>query len=87
MLYLVYKEKREFKKVYVRINELLYQHNMSMNELHLRTGIRRAALSDLANGKRERIQLEHIEKLANALGIEDINEIITLVEVPEELGE
>ncbi|GAA0378604.1 helix-turn-helix domain-containing protein [Bacillus horti] len=75
------------KKVYVRINELLHQHNLSMNELHHRTGIRRAALSELANGKRERIQFEHVEKLANVLGIEDINEIITLVEISKELEE
>lgn len=68
------------KKIYLRINELLHEHNLSINELHLKTGIRRATLSDLANGKRIRIQFEHIEKIANALDIDDINEIITLIE-------
>ncbi|WP_326569867.1 helix-turn-helix domain-containing protein [Bacillus niameyensis] len=44
----------------------------------LLTVIRRATLSEIANGKIQRIQLEHIEKIANALNIKDINEIITL---------
>lgn len=75
------------KKVYIRINDLLHQYNLTLSELHLKTGIRRAALSELANGKRERIQIEHIEKIANTLGIEDINQIITLVEVSSEYAE
>ena len=65
-------------KVEILINELLRNYGLSMNQLHLLTGIRRATLSELANGKRQRIQLEHIEKIASALKIEDINEIITL---------
>lgn len=73
------------KKIYLRINELLYKHRLSMTELHLKTGIRRATLSELANGKRMRIQFEHIEKIANALDIDDINEIITLIDVSDEM--
>ncbi|MED4473944.1 MULTISPECIES: helix-turn-helix domain-containing protein [Bacillaceae] len=65
-------------KVDILINDLLNRYNLSINQLHLLTGIRRATLSELANHKRERIQLEHIEKIANALQIDDINEIITL---------
>jgi DNA-binding Xre family transcriptional regulator len=68
-------------KVEIRLNELLNRYNLSINQLHLLTGIRRATLSEIANNKRERIQLEHIEKIANALEIEDINEIITLRKV------
>jgi len=75
------------KKVVVRVNDLLHKYNMSISELHIRTGIRRAALSELANGKRERIQFEHIEKIANTLSIEDIRDIITLVEVPGDFEE
>lgn len=68
-------------KVEIRLNELLSRHDLSIHRLHLLTGIRRATLSEIANGKRQRIQLEHIEKIANALEIEDINEIITLSRV------
>jgi DNA-binding Xre family transcriptional regulator len=66
------------RKVKLCLNELLYQYNLSIYQLHLKTGIRRATLSELANGKRQRIQFDHIEKIANALEIDDINEIITI---------
>ncbi|PWA13081.1 XRE family transcriptional regulator [Pueribacillus theae] len=72
------------KKIELRITELLLAYNLSINELHLKTGIRRATLSELTNGKRIRIQFDHIEKIANALDIDDINEIITLVEAGNE---
>lgn len=75
------------KKVQLRLNDLLHKHNMSINELHIKTGVRRATLSELANNKRQRIQFEHIEKIANGLNIQDINEIITLVDVGEEESE
>lgn len=68
-------------KVEIVLNELLGHYDLSINQLHLLTGIRRATLSDIANGKRQRIQLEHIEKIANALEIKDINEIVTLKRV------
>lgn len=70
-------------KVEIVINELLNEYDLTINKLHLLTGIRRATLSELANGKRQRIQLEHIEKIALALEIDDINEIITLKDVKD----
>ncbi|AIC93087.1 MULTISPECIES: helix-turn-helix domain-containing protein [Shouchella] len=63
-------------KVEIALNELLHKHELTIHALHLKTGIRRATLSELANGKRERIQLEHIEKIAEALDIDDMNEIL-----------
>jgi len=41
------------KKVKLQINELLRKRNMTLTQLHVKTGIRIAALSELANGKRE----------------------------------
>jgi DNA-binding Xre family transcriptional regulator len=72
------------KKVRIMLDDLLHKRGMSLNELSLRTGVRRAALSELNGHKRERIQLDHIEKIAEELGIEDIREIITIVEVEDE---
>ncbi|OIJ14285.1 MULTISPECIES: helix-turn-helix domain-containing protein [Anaerobacillus] len=66
------------RKLKLCLNELLYKHDLSIHQLHLITGIRRATLSELANGKRQRIQFEHIEKIANALNIDDINDILRL---------
>lgn len=72
------------RKLVVKLNDLLRKYDMSLNELSLRSGVRRAALSELANGKRERIQFEHIERIADALNIDDIREIIDLVYVPDD---
>lgn len=66
------------KKVIVKINELLQQENISLRELSRLTDIRHAALSELANQKRQNINFSHIEKIADALKIEDIRDIITL---------
>lgn len=66
------------KKVIVKINELLKQENISLRELSRLTDIRHAALSELANQKRQNINFSHIEKIADALNIEDIRDIITI---------
>ncbi|MDO4924237.1 MAG: helix-turn-helix domain-containing protein [Turicibacter sp.] len=66
------------KKVIVKINELLQQENISLRELSRLTDIRHAALSELANQKRQNINFSHIEKIADALNIEDIRDIITI---------
>lgn len=68
------------KKVKLQLNELLYKRDMSLTQLHIKTGIRLAALSELANGKRQRIQFEHLEKIVQALDIEDMNEVFSIVE-------
>ncbi|KRE71988.1 helix-turn-helix domain-containing protein [Paenibacillus sp. Soil750] len=68
------------KKVVVKIAELTQKHNISLRELSRLSDVRHAALSELANGKRENINFSHIVKIAEALGIEDIREIVDLIE-------
>ncbi|TWG74405.1 DNA-binding Xre family transcriptional regulator [Bacillus subtilis J27] len=64
------------KKVVVKIHNILENKNLSLRELSRLTDIRHAALSELANQKRKNINFQHIEKIADALNIEDIREII-----------
>lgn len=64
------------KIVVVKIKDLLKEHNISLRELSRLTDIRHAALSELSNQKRENINFRHIEKIADALQIDDIREII-----------
>lgn len=71
------------KKVKLQINQLLSNHDISLTQLHVKTGIRLAALSELANGKRQRIQFEHLEKIVQALDIEDMNEVFSIIKVDE----
>ncbi|HEY2495024.1 MAG TPA: helix-turn-helix transcriptional regulator [Paenibacillus sp.] len=68
------------KKVRVTLDESLQRKGMTMNELSLKADVRRAAISELINGKRENINFRHIEQIAEVLKISDIREIITLVE-------
>ncbi|MEI3613602.1 helix-turn-helix domain-containing protein [Pseudogracilibacillus sp. SO30301A] len=68
------------KKVIVKIKDLLKKHNISLRELSRLTDIRHAALSELSNQKRENINFGHIEKIADALQIDDIREIIDLID-------
>jgi putative transcriptional regulator len=72
------------KKVIVKIPELLKQRNISLRELSRLSDVRHAALSELSNGKRENINFSHIEKIADALSISDIRNIIDLVEVEDD---
>lgn len=72
------KENREFK-VELLINDLLTERSMSLRELARLSGIEPSNLSNLANGKRERIYLEHIERIADALEITDISKIMKLI--------
>ena len=66
------------KKVIVKIKNLLEIHDISLRELSRLSDIRHAALSELSNQKRENINFRHIEKIAEALDIDDIREIIDL---------
>lgn len=68
------------KKVKITLGDLLKQKGMSINELSLQSDVRRAAISELVNGKRENINFRHIEQIAEALQITDIRKIITLVD-------
>ncbi len=68
------------RKVEVLINDLLAERQMSLRELARLSGIEPSNLSNLANGKRQKIYLEHIERIADALEIDDISEIIRIVE-------
>lgn len=65
-------------KVELLINDLLAERKMSLRKLARQSGIEPSNLSNLANGKRKKIYLEHIERIADALEIEDISKIIRL---------
>lgn len=66
------------RKVEILINDLLAERQMSLRELARSSGIEPSNLSNLANGKRQKIYLEHIERIADALEIDDISRILKL---------
>jgi len=71
------------KKIVIKISELSKQKGISLRELSRLSDVRHSALSELSNGKRTSIHFSHIEKIADALGISDIREIIDLVEIKD----
>lgn len=68
------------KKIVIKIDELVKKHNISLRELSRLSDVRHAALSELSNHKRQNINFGHIERIAEALNIDDIREIIDLEE-------
>jgi len=66
------------RRVRVKIHELINKRGISLRELSRLTDIRHAALSELANHKRQNINFSHIEKIADSLELDDISEIIEL---------
>lgn len=66
------------RRLELHIWDLLNEHNMSLRELSRKTDIGHARLSELANGKKQRIQIDHILKIAEVFDITDIRQIITI---------
>lgn len=66
------------KRLVVKIYELTEKYDISLRELSRLADVRHAALSELANNKRQNINFGHIERIAEALNITDIREIIDI---------
>lgn len=62
----------------IRLSEILKERGMTQKQLSELTGIRPAAISEICNNQRTSINREHIEKIADCLGILDVRDIIRL---------
>ncbi|MFE4201755.1 helix-turn-helix domain-containing protein [Aneurinibacillus aneurinilyticus] len=71
------------KRVSVKIHKLTQNKGISLRERSCLTDIRHATLSELANQKRQNINFQPIERIAEAFGIKDIREIIDVIDVKE----
>jgi len=67
------------RKVKICLKELVKERGISLRELARLSDIEPSIINKLANGKREKIYLPHIERIADALDIDDISKIIKLV--------
>lgn len=68
------------KIVDFKLKELISSSNMTQKEIASKAGIRENTLSDLLKNDKKGIRFSTLEKLATVFGIQDINEIITLVD-------
>lgn len=65
-------------KVKFNIKVLAEKHNISLRELARLSNIEPSIINKMANNKRNSIYLEHIERIAETLDINDLSEIIYL---------
>lgn len=74
-------------KIVIKIKELAKKNNISIRELGRISKLRHAALSELANNKRQSIDFGHIKRISKALNITDIREIIDICFAEENSSE
>lgn len=63
-------------EIEIKLGKLLIDNKMTYQELTKKTGLNLRTISELANNKMERIPKGAISKIAEALEIEDIRDII-----------
>ena len=68
-------------KFVVRLKHVLSERGMTQKELVELTGLRAAAVSEFANNRRSAINTEHLLKIAEALNIKDISQLVRFEEV------
>lgn len=66
------------RKIELRLKHLLDKQNMTQKALAEKTGIRESTISDITRGSRTVMNFEHIAKIADALNIDDIRDLIEL---------
>ena len=64
--------------IHVRVNEILAQRQMTQKALSKQTGLRPNTISAICQDTGTAINKTHLAKIADALGITRIEELITL---------
>jgi DNA-binding Xre family transcriptional regulator len=62
----------------IKLQRILDERKITQKQLSKMTEIRAAAISELCNNQRTTINKEHLSKIADALDIVDIGELIEL---------
>lgn len=63
-------------EIEIKLKQLLKERNMNQKQLALKSGLNERTISEFATNKVERIPKKALIKIAEALEIEDIREII-----------
>jgi len=64
--------------VRLKVKELLEQKGITQKKLAEMANMRESTISDIVRGTRTVINFEHLAKIASALEVEDIRELIDL---------
>jgi len=70
-------------KVEIKIKDAIEARDIKQKDLAEMAEIRESTISDIVRGTRTVINFEHLAKIATALNVNDIRELIDLVEVDD----
>ena len=73
--------KKKNYKVKLKVKELLEERNITQKKLAQISGIRESTISDIVRGTRTVISFEHLSKIAEALEIDNISQLIDFEEI------
>ena len=73
--------KKKNYKVKLKVKELLEERNITQKKLAKISGIRESTISDIVRGTRTVINFEHLSKIAEALEIDNISQLIDFEEI------
>ena len=73
--------KKKNYKVKLKVKELLEERNITQKKLAQISGIREYTISDIVRGTRTVINFEHLSKIAEALEIDNISQLIDFEEI------
>ena len=73
--------KKKNYKVKLKVKELLEERNITQKKLAQISGIRESTISDIVRGTRTVINFEHLSKIAEALEIHNISQLIDFEEI------
>ena len=73
--------KKKNYKVKLKVKELLEERNITQKKVAQISGIRESTISDIVRGTRTVINFEHLSKIAEALEIDNISQLIDFEEI------
>jgi putative transcriptional regulator len=68
------------RKIKSNLKQLLIKHDIDQKTLHKLSKVREATIGEMVNDKNKTFSRENLNSIINALGINDIEELITIVE-------
>ena len=72
--------KKKNYQIKLRVKELLEEREITQKKLAQMSGIRESTISDIVRGTRTVINFEHLSKVAEALEIDNISQLIDFEE-------
>ncbi|HBU80859.1 MAG TPA: XRE family transcriptional regulator [Paenibacillus sp.] len=66
------------RRIRIRLNEVMAERGLTQTQLAEVSNVRQAAISEMSRNIREQINIKTLVKIADALEIDDISELIVI---------